>query len=208
MVEDMNTAVADSMQQNMKAQAAFVESWADAVEDTMPEKDEMSEGIQGYNKAYEEWVDATEQMVKRSTDAAQGEEVDPAEFRDIWLKSANEAFKHVMGSSAFAAANGQLIESMMEMQQEADELSQDAIAQMGFPTRDDIDEVAERLVELERRQHSIEQTLDEVSDKLDGLEDMGETAESFDDVGDQFDALEDRQDTVEEKLNRILEKLE
>ncbi|PSP84455.1 poly(R)-hydroxyalkanoic acid synthase subunit [Halobacteriales archaeon QS_6_64_34] len=166
MVEEMNTAVADSMEQNMKAQAAFVESWADAVEDSIPEEDELSEGLQGYNQAYEEWVDAAEQMVERSTAATQGEDVDPAEFRDIWLKSANEAFKQVMGTSAFAAANGQLVESMMEMQQETEELSQDALAQMGFPTRENIDEVAERLVELERRQHAVEQKLDRIIEQL------------------------------------------
>jgi len=166
MVEEMNTAVADSMEQNMKAQAAFVESWADAVEDSIPKEDELSEGFQGYNRAYEEWVDAAEQMVERSTAAAQGEDVDPAEFRDIWLKSANEAFKQVMGTSAFAAANGQLVESMMEMQQEAEELSQDAIAQMGFPTQENMDEVAERLVELERRQHAVEEKLDRILEEL------------------------------------------
>ena len=166
MVEEMNTAVADSMEQNMAAQAAFVESWADAVEDSIPKEDELSEGLQGYNRAYEEWVDAAEQMVERSTAAAQGEDVDPAEFRDIWLKSANEAFKQVMGTSAFAAANGQLVESMMEMQQETEELSQDALAQMGFPTRENMDEVAERLVELERRQHAVEQKLDRILDEL------------------------------------------
>jgi len=166
MVEEMNTAVADSMEQNMKAQAAFVESWADAVEDSIPKEGEMSEGLQGYNRAYEEWVDAAEQMVERSTAAAQGEDVDPAEFRDIWLKSANEAFKQVMGTSAFAAANGQLVESMMEMQQETEELSQDAIAQMGFPTQENMDEVAERLIELERRQHAVEEKLDHIIDQL------------------------------------------
>ena len=167
MVEEMNEAVADSMGQNMEAQAAFVESWADAVEDSMPEEDELAEGFEGYNEAYEEWIDAAEQMVERSTDAAQGEDVDPSEFRDIWLKSANEAFKHVMSTSAFAAANGQLVESMMEMQQQTEELSQDAIAQMGFPTQENIDEVAERLLEVERRQHAVEEKLDELIEKLD-----------------------------------------
>lgn len=166
MVEEMNDAVADSMEQNMKAQAAFVESWTDAVEDTIPEQENLADGMDGYNRAYEEWIDAAEQMVERSTDAAQGEDVDPAEFRDIWLQSANEAFKHVMSTSAFAAANGQLVESMMEMQQEADELSQDTLEQLGFPTRDDVDEVGERLIELERRQHAVEQKLDRVLEHL------------------------------------------
>ncbi|WP_436928367.1 poly(R)-hydroxyalkanoic acid synthase subunit PhaE [Halosimplex halobium] len=166
MVEEMNDAVADSLEQNMKAQAAFVESWAEAVEDSVPEEDTMAEGIQGYNRAYEVWMDAAEQMFERTTDAAQGEDVGPAEFRDIWLQSANEAFKEVMSTSAFAAANGQLVERMMEMRREADDVSQETISQLGFPTRDDMDEVGERLVELERRQHEVEQKLDRILDHL------------------------------------------
>jgi len=166
MVEQMNDAVADSMEQNMKAQAAFVESWAEAVEDSVPEEDAMAEGIQGYNRAYEVWMDAAEQMFERTTDAAQGEDVEAAEYRDIWLQSANEAFKEVMSTSAFAAANGQLVERMMEMRREADDVSQETIAQLGFPTRDDMDEVGERLVEVERRQHAVEEKLDRVLEHL------------------------------------------
>ncbi|MFB6151067.1 MAG: poly(R)-hydroxyalkanoic acid synthase subunit PhaE [Haloarculaceae archaeon] len=166
MVQQMNDAVADSLEQNMRAQAAFAESWADAVEDSIPEEDALSEGIQGYNRAYEVWMDAAEQLFERTTDAAQGEDVEPSEFRDVWLQSANEAFKEVMSTSAFAAANGQLVEQMMEMRREADDVSQETIAQLGFPTRDDVDEVAERLVELERRQHAVEEKLDRVLEHL------------------------------------------
>jgi hypothetical protein len=166
MMERMNDAVADSLEQNMKAQATFAESWADAVEDSMVEEDAIVEGIEGYNRAYEVWMDAAEQLVERSADAAGGEDVSPSEFRDIWLRSANDAFKEVMTTSAFAAANGQMVESMMEMRQEADDVSQETIAQLGFPTRDDVDEVGERLVELERRQHAVEEKLDRILDEL------------------------------------------
>ncbi len=166
MVEQMNDAVADSVEQNMKAQAAFMESWADAVEGSLPEEDEMAEGFEGYNRAYEVWMDAADKMFERTTDAAQGEDVEPTEIRDIWLQSANEAFKEVMGTSAFAAANGQLVEAMMDMQDEADNITQDTIQQMGLPTRDDVMEVGERLVELERRQHAVEQKLDRIIEEL------------------------------------------
>ena len=71
-----------------------------------------------------------------------------------------------MSTSAFAAANGQLVESMMEMRREADDVSQETLSQMGFSTRDDIDEVGERLVELERRQQDVEEKLDTIIDHL------------------------------------------
>jgi len=166
MVEQMNDAVADSMEQNMQAQAALVEAWSDAFDNSVPEEDVVEDGIEGYNRAYEVWMDAAEQMFEKTTDAAEGEDVEPTEFRDIWLQSANEAFKEVMSTSAFASANGQLVEAMMEMQQEVDEVTQDTIAQMGMPTRDDVEEVGERIVELERRQHDVEQKLDRVLDAL------------------------------------------
>lgn len=166
MVEEMNDAVAESVEQNMQAQAAFMESWADAVEESVPDEDVMAEGIEGYNKAYETWMEAAEQMYERTTDAAQGEDVELTEFRDIWLQSANEAFKEVMGTSAFAAANGQLIETMMDMRQQADEIGEETVSQLGMATRSDVDEVGERLVELERRQHEVESKLDRIIDLL------------------------------------------
>jgi hypothetical protein len=166
MIERMNDAVADSIEQNMKAQAAFMETWSETVEDSIPEEETVADGIEGYNRAYEVWMEAAEEMFERTTDAAKGEDVDPSEFRDIWLDSANDAFKEVMSTEAFAAANGQFVESMMELQQEFDDASQDAIAGMGLPTRDDVVEVGERLVELERRQHEVERKLDGVLEHL------------------------------------------
>jgi hypothetical protein len=166
MIEDMNEAVSDSLEQNMQAQAAFVDSWTEALSDSVPEEDSLEEGVEGYNQAYEVWMDAAERMFERSADAAQGEDVDPTEFRDIWLQSANEAFKEIMGTSAFAAANGQLIETMLEMRQEADDVSQETIAELGFPTRGDVEEVGERLIELERRQQDVEEKLDRVLEAI------------------------------------------
>jgi Ca2+-dependent lipid-binding protein len=166
LVENMNEAVAASMEQNMEASAAFMESWADAVEDSIPTEAELASSVEGYNEAYEVWMDATEEMFDRTADAAEGEEVSVTEFRDIWLQSANEAFKEVMGTSAFAAANGQLVNAMMEMREQVDDISEDTLTQLGMPTRSDIDEVGERLVELERRQHRVEEKLDRIIESL------------------------------------------
>jgi BMFP domain-containing protein YqiC len=45
-------------------------------------------------------------------------------------------------------------------------VTQDTVAQMGMATRDDVEEVGERLVELERRQHDVEEKLDRVLDAV------------------------------------------
>lgn len=166
LMEQMNEAVADSIERNVEAQTAWLESWSDAVDETMLSDEEVSDGIEGYRRAYEVWMDTAEQMVERTGDAFDGEDVDAEEFRDLWLQSANESFKEVMSTSAFASANGQLVEVLMEAQQDFDEVTQDNLAQMGMATRGDVVEVGERLVELERRQHAVEEKLDRILEEL------------------------------------------
>ena len=166
LVENMNDAAAESMEQNMKASSAFMESWSDAMEESMPEQGEVAEAMEGYNNAYEVWLDAADQMFERTTDAAEGEDVAMSELRDIWLQSANEAFKEVMSTSAYAAANGQLVSAMMDLREQTDEISEDTLEEFGLPTGSDIEEVGERLVELERRQHRVEKKLDRIIEAL------------------------------------------
>ncbi|HET7324281.1 MAG TPA: poly(R)-hydroxyalkanoic acid synthase subunit PhaE [Halococcus sp.] len=160
MMNEMNDAVAESFEQNMEAQAAFMESWMGAFEGSIPDAETMNEGMEGYGRAYEVWMEAAEQMSSRIADAAEGEDVNMTEFRDIWLQSANEAFSEVMGTTAFAAGTGEMVGDLMDLQQQVDDMSQDTLESLGFATRDDIDEVAERLIELERRQHEVSQKLD------------------------------------------------
>jgi hypothetical protein len=166
MVEQMNEAVSKSVEQNMEAQNAFMTSWASQMQESMPEEDAMTESFESYNAAYRVWMEAADRMYERLTDAGEGEDVSATEFRDIWLQSANEAFKEVMDTTAFAAATGDAVEQMMELQADAEELSQDTLTRMGLPTREDVDEVGKRLIELERRQHAVEQKLDRVIDLL------------------------------------------
>jgi hypothetical protein len=165
-VEQMNEQFMEAVEANMEAQAEFVESWSEAVEEGVDEP-EAAEGVQGYARAYETWMEAAEQMVERANDAVEGDDVDVEEFRDVWLNSANEAFKEVMSTSAFAAATGQTVAGAMEAKRQADDAAETTLHDLGLPTESDVQEVGDRLVELERRQHEVEQKLDRVLEHLD-----------------------------------------
>ncbi|SDM62497.1 Poly(R)-hydroxyalkanoic acid synthase subunit (PHA_synth_III_E) [Halogranum gelatinilyticum] len=160
-MENMNETFLDQLEQNVEAQAKFVESWMDAVDESADEE-RLTEGLEGYARAYEVWMNAAETQFERASDVIEGEDVSPEEFRDIWLNAANESFKEVMSTSAFAAATGQTVEDVLELQQEVDKQAEDTLHQLGFATEGDVVEVGERLVELERRQHAVEQKLDRV----------------------------------------------
>ncbi|THE63710.1 poly(R)-hydroxyalkanoic acid synthase subunit [Salinadaptatus halalkaliphilus] len=164
-VEQWNEQFLETFEDNVEAQAQFVESWSQTVGE-MSEDNDVSEGVEGYAKAYETWMNASQQMVERMNDSLEGEDVDIEEFRDVWLNTANEAFKDVMSTTAFARMTGETVGDVLELQQQADEASQETLRTLGFATEDDVLEVGDRLVELERRQHDVEQKLDRVLEHL------------------------------------------
>ncbi|MDL5360783.1 poly(R)-hydroxyalkanoic acid synthase subunit PhaE [Halalkalicoccus sp. NIPERK01] len=166
-MQSMNDQFARSLEQNVEAQASFVESWVEAVEEsTDPER--FEEGAEGYANAYATWMDASQRAYERSMDMVSGEDVQPEEFRDIWLNAANEAFKDVTDTTAFAAATGKTVEEALDYRQEIDEMADETLHNLGFATKNDVQEVGERLIELERRQHAVENKLDTVIEHLEG----------------------------------------
>ncbi|WP_435332620.1 poly(R)-hydroxyalkanoic acid synthase subunit [Haloarchaeobius sp. TZWWS8] len=162
----MNEQFFEAMEKNMEAQAEFVEKWSETVESGEFGEMKFGDSVEGYRRAYEAWMDAAEQMVERANDSMEGEDVEFEEFRDIWLNTANKAFKEVMNTTAFAAWTGSSVGQMLEMQQQADEAAEETLHQLGFATEGDVTEIGDRLVELERRQHAVEQKLDRVLEHL------------------------------------------
>ncbi|MWV39740.1 poly(R)-hydroxyalkanoic acid synthase subunit PhaE [Natrialba sp. INN-245] len=164
-VEQWNEQFLDALEDNMEAQAQFVESWSETVGE-MSDEEEISDGVEGYAKAYETWMGASKQMVDRMNDQLEGEDVELEEFRDVWLNTANEAFKDVMSTTAFARMTGETVGDVLELQQQADEASEETLRMLGFATESGVLEVGDRLVELERRQHAVERKLDRVLEHL------------------------------------------
>lgn len=164
MLSQMNEQFATAVESNRRAQEEFIESWADAME-SASDGDYMSDAMEGYGNAYAVWMDAAEDAMEKAVGAADGE-TSSTEFRDLWLDAANEAFKEVMSTDAFAAATGETINNAAELRKASDEAKQASLHELGFAAERDIREVGERLVEFERRQHEVEQKLDRILDQL------------------------------------------
>ena len=164
MLSQMNEQFATAIEANRRAQEEFIESWADAME-SAADGEYVSDAMEGYSRAYSVWMEAAEDAMEEATDAADGD-TSPSDFRDLWLDAANEAFKEVMSTDAFAAATGKTVNSAAELRKASDEAKQASLHELGFAAERDIREVGERLVELERRQHEVERKLDRVLEHL------------------------------------------
>jgi sulfite reductase beta subunit-like hemoprotein len=160
--EGMNEAFASTLERNVEAQAAAVEAMTETFLGTVPDEDELADGLEGYASASEIWLEAADRTFEETTAAMEEEDLDPETFRDIWLRATNDALAELASTDAFAAANGELVGAMLGRQQDIEEMQQESLAQAGFATTEDVSEVAERLIELERRQHDVEQKLDRI----------------------------------------------
>lgn len=164
-MESANERYLEAFERNVDAQASFVESWMDTIDEST-DADHLENGLDGYARAYKAWMEAAEDQVEQLNATMEGEDVSTEAFRDRWLNAANEAFKEVMSTSAFAATTGETIESVLDVQQEADEYAEETLHTLGFATVSDIHEVGERLLEVERRQQTIEDKLDTVIEEI------------------------------------------
>lgn len=177
-VTQMNEQLMETMEASAQAQSEFLESWFEPGESG--DGDRLSEGIDGYTRAYEVWMEAAQESMEEMAAAAESGDVSPNEFRDRWLDAANDAFKEVVSTEAFAAFTGQRLEEALELRQQLDENAQETLHDLGFATKGDSREIAERLAELERRQKRVERELDnidEVERKLDRILDHLEDRE-------------------------------
>ena len=163
--EEMNRSFVEAFEQNMRMQTEFLDSWRESMADSGLDETTV-DGMQGASRAYEVWMEAAEAQYELVDETLRGEDVELTEFRDVWLNAANDAFKEVMGTSAFAAATGQTVGDMLEASEQLDKTNRETLQTLGFATSEDVDEVGERLVELERRQHAVEQRLDHLVDLL------------------------------------------
>lgn len=164
-IDQMNDQFASTIEQNVEAQTKFMEAWLAAIDDATAETD-IEEALDGYRRAYEIWMSAAEESLESVSNASTGEDVSVTQFRDTWLNAANESFKELMGTGAFAAATGRAVEELMDVRTQTDELTEDALHEFGMPAKGDIQAIGDRLVELERRQHDVESKLDRILDQL------------------------------------------
>lgn len=164
MFEQFSEAYTDTLKRNMDAQSEFADMMLDSA-DEMFSEEQFDDASEGAAQAYESWMEAAESSYERMGDMIEGEDVDPTEFRDIWLNTANEAFKESMSTTAFAAMTGQNLDSVLDFQQQMNDTAEETLHGMGFATTGDIREIGERLVEVERRQQAIESKLDQLIDQ-------------------------------------------
>lgn len=161
-METVNDQMVDAMRVTTDSQAALVDSWADLYEDLASLDAASDADLAGYAAANRVWLDAFEEQFDEYIDVMARDGTFSAEAaRDRWLEAANEAFKELMRTPGFTAGMNRTMEAALDRQLEAREASETQLRQFGFATRSDVEEVGQRLLEIERRLQELEGRLEE-----------------------------------------------
>ncbi len=161
LIEEANESMLEATERQVETQTALVDQWFDALEDSRPPAEWPADWFVGYTQAYETWIDAMVEQYDLLLEDMEDGEVDLERLRDGWVAAANESFKELMTTDAFAALQGQAIAAALDAQEESQQTAAESLESLGFATRRDVREVGDRLLEIERRLHELESTLED-----------------------------------------------
>ena len=77
----------------------------------------------------------------------------------ICAESYSDMFKEAMATSSIPKQNAKMIDAFLNWKIETDRINQETLKNLGVPTRDDMDEIAEKLYWLDKKMDAISKDL-------------------------------------------------
>ncbi len=102
------------------------------------------------------WMRIMQEASERTREAmSDGRGITPDLYTDLWTRGASEFAKEVLEDPAFARMAGQTAEGAATARHRMREEGANRARDMGLAAHDDVVEIGERLIELERRIHDL-----------------------------------------------------
>lgn len=149
---------------NMEMGRAFLETWtrslahlqATTAASSKPEAASASAQAP-FADATRAWVNAVTEATHRTQEAfAKGETLSPDSYAEIWSQAASQVAQEIVKDAAFAKITGEWVNEAAKSKGQAREAAEARLAELGFATTRDIEEVGTRLIEVERRLHHMQ----------------------------------------------------
>ncbi|MFA5860570.1 MAG: poly(R)-hydroxyalkanoic acid synthase subunit PhaE [Candidatus Thermoplasmatota archaeon] len=153
---------------NMEMGHAFLETWtrslahmqANAPNNKREASDASSQAP--FSDATRAWVSAVTEVTRRTQEAfAKGETLSPDTYTDIWSQAASRVAQEIVKDTAFAKITGEWVNDAAKTKGQAREAAETRLAELGFATTRDIEEVGTRLIEMERRLHQMQTLIED-----------------------------------------------
>lgn len=166
-VEWQYETVRTALERSLEMQRTVVDSWVTAAESTAPPETPQRAQLRRLEWGYDIWEETLLNTLVHLDDAITEDGIDLRQLQMIWLHAMDDAFSDVTSRPAFAAETNDTLEDVLTEQQQLNELRRDFLHASNLPTDRDLEEVGERLLDLEARQKRIEEKLDAVLDAAD-----------------------------------------
>ncbi|TET89713.1 MAG: hypothetical protein E3J35_09020 [Methanomassiliicoccales archaeon] len=92
------------------------------------------------------------------------------EIYQICARSYSEMFKEAMVTPSVLKQNAKVLDAFLDWKIETDNVNRGTLSGLGLPTRDDMDEIAEKLYHLDRKMDGISRDLNQLVSKSEGTD--------------------------------------
>lgn len=149
----MGTQITDLMNESMKEQKDHYEIWMD----TFGMKDNYRK--QGFSMDYNDvnqfWMDMWGKSQNMYSPFNMNGQKDVSQhikdLHDLWTGAYNKMVMEFVKSPQFAQMNGNILDTNLDIKSQNQELVNQYLEAMGFPTKDNIDEIYLKLHEMDRK---------------------------------------------------------
>ncbi|SEP08486.1 hypothetical protein SAMN04487948_11383 [Halogranum amylolyticum] len=155
-----------TLERSLEMQRTVVDSWITAAESTAPPETPQRAQLRRLEWGYNIWEETLLNTLVHLDDAIREDGIDLRQLQMIWFHAMDDAFSEVMSRPMFVAEMNDTLEDVLTEQQQLNELRRDFLHASNLPTDRDLEEVGERLLNLEARQKKIEEKLDMILDAV------------------------------------------
>lgn len=162
----MSERMSELMKENLKNQQELYELWMDAFGikngGHKEGQHDLYEGLNSfYRKMWEHTISGFQPTAPQDKDFQKWTE----ELQDVWMKAYSKSVMDVVRSPAFADFNGKTLDTNLEMKQSSDRFMNWYLTSMGVPTKENIDEIYQKLHDLDKKISEIARNLNKLNHK-------------------------------------------
>jgi hypothetical protein len=163
----MSEHASELMKENLKNQQELYELWMDAfgIKDE-GQKEHDNGPYNAINSFFKRMWEHSVSSIQPTASPDENFRKLSEEWQDLWMKAYSKSVMDIVRSPAFADFNGHTLDTNLEMKQTSDRFANWYLSTMGVPTQQNVDEIHQKLHDLDRKMSDITRILNELSSTI------------------------------------------
>jgi hypothetical protein len=149
----MGEQLSDLVNESLKEQHDLYELWMDTfgIKDNGYDDDDISEIYKGLNQYWLNMWIRSKDMLPPFGQSDMNLNSNYKEFSELWTNAYSKMVKNMINSPDFAKMDGNILDANLEAIRINDQLTKQYLSAMGLPTKDNLDDIYQKLHDMDRK---------------------------------------------------------